>query len=353
MGIRFTCVNGHKLNVKSYLAGRQGLCPYCGVSVDIPLQSTRESSRRHRTHTEGTVPTPPEPEQFTQISHISQGPSSSSTIPSDSHIASPYGTPNGTTSTGETVAEESTGAAQENMGTAGAQGALESQESQGIPAANPATELPTSASPTSDSSVIWGSSDFSAGKLEITGRKPSAQALEQANAVLTERPASVWYLHQGDAQRGPYLMDSVQEFLQSGQIGADALLWREDWPDWREVQEVFPALFTDDLEQIPPRTPVVTESNSASLTAPPRIAISDIVQPSVPVTGTSQGGATYSTSPTGASKKSPVNGITALVIFLGSLILLAIGIWWMVTRETTPESLENVAHEETQTSDVQ
>lgn len=45
MGIRFFCPNGHKLHVKEFQAGRRGVCPYCGVDVDIPLASTRESSK--------------------------------------------------------------------------------------------------------------------------------------------------------------------------------------------------------------------------------------------------------------------------------------------------------------------
>ena len=45
MGIRFFCPNGHKLHVKEFQAGHRGVCPYCGVDVDIPLTSTRESSK--------------------------------------------------------------------------------------------------------------------------------------------------------------------------------------------------------------------------------------------------------------------------------------------------------------------
>ena len=39
MGIRFSCPNGHKLNVKAELAGRKGRCPQCGVSVQIPQEN--------------------------------------------------------------------------------------------------------------------------------------------------------------------------------------------------------------------------------------------------------------------------------------------------------------------------
>ena len=39
MGIRFYCPNGHKLNVKSFLAGKRGICPKCGVKLVIPEAS--------------------------------------------------------------------------------------------------------------------------------------------------------------------------------------------------------------------------------------------------------------------------------------------------------------------------
>lgn len=45
MGIRFFCPNGHKLNVKSHLAGKVGYCPHCDVRLEIPVQSTRMSSK--------------------------------------------------------------------------------------------------------------------------------------------------------------------------------------------------------------------------------------------------------------------------------------------------------------------
>lgn len=39
MGIRFHCPNGHKLNVKSFLAGKRGYCPKCNVKLRIPTES--------------------------------------------------------------------------------------------------------------------------------------------------------------------------------------------------------------------------------------------------------------------------------------------------------------------------
>jgi DNA-directed RNA polymerase subunit RPC12/RpoP len=36
MGIRFSCPNGHKLNVKAHLAGKRAICPHCGSRVVVP-----------------------------------------------------------------------------------------------------------------------------------------------------------------------------------------------------------------------------------------------------------------------------------------------------------------------------
>ena len=36
MGIRFSCPNGHLLNVKEHLAGKRGICPSCGAKFVIP-----------------------------------------------------------------------------------------------------------------------------------------------------------------------------------------------------------------------------------------------------------------------------------------------------------------------------
>lgn len=39
MGIKFHCPNGHKLNVKAFLAGKRGICPKCGTKMLIPTTS--------------------------------------------------------------------------------------------------------------------------------------------------------------------------------------------------------------------------------------------------------------------------------------------------------------------------
>ena len=48
MGIRFRCPNGHKIHVKTYLAGKRGICPECGLKVPIPPQSDPEFADKPR-----------------------------------------------------------------------------------------------------------------------------------------------------------------------------------------------------------------------------------------------------------------------------------------------------------------
>lgn len=62
MGIRFTCPNGDKLNVKSHLAGQRCVCPECGVRLLVPRKSTRESARPKTTQ-DSSQPLSPQPEE--------------------------------------------------------------------------------------------------------------------------------------------------------------------------------------------------------------------------------------------------------------------------------------------------
>jgi GYF domain 2 len=48
MGIRFLCPNGHRLNVKTSLAGRRGVCPHCNAKFPIPFTSTIASKKEKR-----------------------------------------------------------------------------------------------------------------------------------------------------------------------------------------------------------------------------------------------------------------------------------------------------------------
>ena len=44
MGIRISCPNGHKLNVKDHLAGKRGICPTCRATFMIPAADAASAS---------------------------------------------------------------------------------------------------------------------------------------------------------------------------------------------------------------------------------------------------------------------------------------------------------------------
>lgn len=55
MGIRFECPNGHRLNVKAFLAGKRGFCPDCDAKFIVPEVSggraaliTKDAERANR-----------------------------------------------------------------------------------------------------------------------------------------------------------------------------------------------------------------------------------------------------------------------------------------------------------------
>ena len=55
MGIRVVCPNGHRLNLKSHLAGHHGLCPQCSARFLIPRESS-DSPLEHDTRTDESNP---------------------------------------------------------------------------------------------------------------------------------------------------------------------------------------------------------------------------------------------------------------------------------------------------------
>jgi hypothetical protein len=60
MGIRFTCPSGHKLHVKTFLAGKRGVCPHCGARFVIPSQEPQQSPHTSALVGSGIVAAPTE-----------------------------------------------------------------------------------------------------------------------------------------------------------------------------------------------------------------------------------------------------------------------------------------------------
>lgn len=221
MGIRFYCPNGHKLNVKDHQAGQKGICPHCGVKIQIPWHSTRPSSHEAETHMEGGIAEAPAPT-------TAMGP-----LPT---VVEP-------------VAPTPVAAAMPIV-------AIPQQPMAAVPVATPATQpvyaqaaIPTVAAPymaqpaapyaaQPATPYVAQQATFAASPAPPAPVPPAAAA-----DPLAEAGNVVWYVRpSAGGQYGPAPTDVMRSWLAEGRITADSLVWREGWRDWQEAVNVFPQL---------------------------------------------------------------------------------------------------------------
>lgn len=205
MGIRFFCPNGHKLNVKSFLAGKKGVCPHCGARMRIPLESDPQLKKGSGgAATSGAAPEP------------------------DSADVSPS----------ELAAGAEGGVA---VGAASS-------------ASSTKTTAPTEAPRASGPAVASRDVGLPVGQA-VSAPVPVAAAPRVADPI-DEAPNAVWYVRPPTGgQYGPARGDVLRRWLGEGRVTADSYVWREGWADWLTASSVFPSL-------------VVSGSSSAAVTLP-------------------------------------------------------------------------------------
>ena len=189
MGIRFYCPNGHKLNVKMFLAGKKGICPECNISVDIPLTSTRVSGKDSApTAEDATAPSQPADANVPMAQPVVAG----AQVP----MAQPVG-----------AGAEPTAVATGPTTPAGSGVAAPVSPPQG-------TLVSAVARPATPQTVM---KDF-----------------------IAEAPEAVWYVRpESGGQYGPAKGDTMRQWLEQGRVASDSLVWREDWTDWKPAAETF------------------------------------------------------------------------------------------------------------------
>jgi hypothetical protein len=164
MGIKFRChACDKKLHVKSFLAGKRGVCPKCGAKVRIPLASEES------------------PDAALAGGEVDRA---------AAHVASTRHAPS---------AEDNSPAG------------------------------------TSQETVLSGS----------VARTSAGSGVRSASArdPITEAPDAVWYVRPPTGgQFGPADGTIMRRWLNEGRVSADALVWREGWPDWKSAGPIFPSL---------------------------------------------------------------------------------------------------------------
>jgi hypothetical protein len=200
MGIKFYCPNGHKVNVKSFLAGKKGLCPKCGVRVDIPLQSVAKNRSTAVFSAGNTTATGNGPEELLEQS--SAGHAASTSPPTLSLLVE------------HPAIEQPSPASVSNLPRA-------------LPLNSTSSEV-TLASPETSPDQTLLTDDLLLPPL-------SHSVVPQASA------APVWHVQSANGQRlGPLDNATLQQWIAVGRITPDDLVWHPGWPQWQSAQAALP-----------------------------------------------------------------------------------------------------------------
>lgn len=191
MGIKFHCPNGHKLNVKAFLAGKKGVCPKCGTKMRIPAASEPGLGDDDAEDSDaGKQPAGlPGNGAAPQTPAIPAAPAMP--LPAPVPVPTPVAVPV-TTVRPVTAVPMPTSAL-------------------------PAVPLPTAA--------------------PATVRPPTA------GDPIAEAPMAIWYVRPpSGGQFGPARGDVMRKWIAEGRVSSDSLVWREGWTDWQNAGKLFPHL---------------------------------------------------------------------------------------------------------------
>ena len=73
------------------------------------------------------------------------------------------------------------------------------------------------------------------------GHGAATHGTSGGHAVLDERPELAWcFAIRGGAPSAPIDTATMRAWLDSGEATADHVVWRQDWPEWRPLPDVFP-----------------------------------------------------------------------------------------------------------------
>jgi hypothetical protein len=237
MGIKFNCPNGHKLHVKSFLAGKKGVCPECGARFRIPKPTAQDD------HDDGHA--------------VDIGAAASGIITN----------PSGPFATSTTVPGSGPGLGQPSVGPASPAPSVSAAPWPVGPQA-----LPTGSMPAVGGSIPVAASAGSVapfpGPQAPTGIQfpdvahgvatggptvgvPAIVAQPQADPI-SENPAAVWYVRPpSGGQYGPARGDVMRKWITEGRVTADSLVWREGWTDWKNAAASLPGFSSPTAASVP------------------------------------------------------------------------------------------------------
>jgi hypothetical protein len=212
MGIKFRCPQGHKLNVKSFLAGKRGVCPDCGATFRIP----------------------PEP-GGSDILAVA--------------IPSLKGS-NGAEAAAVAVQSQAAAQPAGMGGRPPAPVAAVQAVAATIPAAAP-TGIPLPVQPAAMPAMVAAPAVMPAAPVAMPATgvppaplpRPPVPPGAAPSDPIAEAPAAIWYVRPpSGGQYGPARGDVMRRWLAEGRVSGDSLVWREGWVDWQSAGKLFPML---------------------------------------------------------------------------------------------------------------
>ncbi len=273
MGIKVVCPNGHKLNVKTFLAGKKGVCPHCGAKFRIP-EAEEDSDDSGMDLSDPAIPRPDEAEP----APLAAGPTqplmpvpAAPVQPLPAQPTAPQAAPfpvaqpnalQGVASGAQPVYPAGMPAPGTPLQAMPVQ-AMPLQPGMARPMAVPMGGAPMASMPRPMSpggmpmAVPVGGVPVGmpvgapvAGPITM---HPGMPAMPVAGAVpvaprpagdpIGEAPQAAWYVRPpAGGQYGPARGDVMRGWIAEGRVSADSLVWREGFADWIPAAQLFPSL---------------------------------------------------------------------------------------------------------------
>ncbi len=346
MGIKFKCPQCHKkLNVKSFLAGKRGVCPHCKAGLDIPNlpdDKQDDGTEISPATVAPTVPTqpsmPPVPSVQPTITPkpvANVAPAQPTTVPKPAPVAPATGMPavatqGPTIPVGVAVQPTVDGAGTQSTGyPVNAPGGLT------VPVGNVAPVVPVgpvSVGPVTPVGVPLGAvvPTLPAGAVPavpvgVVAPIPHPSPAATMPDPFSEAPQAVWYVRPpSGCQYGPAKPDSMRRWIDEGRVTADSLVWREGWADWRPANATFPRFATapvpaphaGPMHGVPPGMPNAPFGGALVHTATP-LQVMPAIAVSADTPAPAGGGRAGN-----LRKKSSVGPLVAIVFLVIALIVL-------------------------------
>jgi hypothetical protein len=187
MGIRFFCRHCEaRLNVKSSQAGEAGVCPECGATVEIPIESLLPGIPRT-------------PNQRFYIEEEDDDEASAQILDVDQQV----------TMAGQIAGEVDSG---------------------------------ETATPPAQMTPVFATTGKSSSGIFMLDRPSPPEDFGKVDPIEAE-PNKVWYFRSKlIGERGPLKSKIMQRHVDSGDVTVGCMVWREDWEDWVAAEAAFPHL---------------------------------------------------------------------------------------------------------------